>query len=129
MNKTLEKILIISVLSYEFWSHKVMCWLVPVMLIFLFISDLLLINYHQVYFFLFILQLIFCLLSLLGFLFSLFKINIPLVSLVYYYIVTILVLLIGLSKFLFKKHTLYLGFNSTININVSRISHIIFISF
>ena len=92
-------------LSYAFWSHKVLRWLVPVMLIFLFVSNILLINYHQVYFILFISQLIFYSLSILGFLFSLFKINIPIVGLVYYYVVTNLALLIGLTKFLFKKHS------------------------
>ena len=92
-------------LSYAFWSHKVLRWLVPVMLIFLFISNLLLINFHQLYFILFISQMIFYSLSLLGFLFSLFKINIPIVGLVYYYVVTNLALLIGMIKFLFKKHS------------------------
>jgi len=92
-------------LSYAFWSHKVLRWLVPIMLIFLFFSNLLLINYHQVYFILFIIQLIFYSLSILGFLFSLFKINIPIVGLIYYYVVTNIALLIGLIKFLFKKHS------------------------
>ena len=92
-------------LSYAFWSHKVLRWLVPIMLIFLFVSNLLLINYHQVYLILFISQLIFYSLSVLGFLFSLFKINIPIVGLVYYYVVTNLALLIGLTKFIFKQHS------------------------
>jgi biofilm PGA synthesis N-glycosyltransferase PgaC len=92
-------------LSYAFWSHKILRWLIPVMLIFLFIANILLLNYGQIYFIFFIIQLIFYSLSILGVLFSMIKINIPVVGVVYYYVVTNIALLIGLIKFLFKKHS------------------------
>ena len=92
-------------LSYAFWSHKVLRWIVPVMLIILVITNLILINSHQVYSVFFIVQLVFYSLALIGFLFSLVKINIPIAGLVYYYMVTNIALLIGLIKFLFKKHS------------------------
>ena len=92
-------------LSYAFWSHKVLRWIVPIMLIILMITNLILINSHQVYSVFFIVQLIFYSLALIGFLFSMVKINIPIAGLVYYYMVTNIALLMGLIKFLFKKHS------------------------
>lgn len=92
-------------LSYAFWSHKVLRWLVPVMLILLFVTNIFLISFSQIYLVIFIIQLIFYSLSVLGFLFSIIRINLPVVGVIYYYVVTNIALLIGLLKFLFKRHS------------------------
>ena len=92
-------------LSYAFWSHKVLRWLVPVMLIILFLTNIFLTSYSQIYLDIFIIQLIFYSLAVLGFFLSTIRINIPVVGIIYYYVVTNIALLMGFVKFLFKKHS------------------------
>jgi len=92
-------------LSYALWSHKIIRWFVPLLLIILFLTNLFLISYNQFFNIIFTLQIIFYSLALIGFILNLKKINISPFSIVYYYLISNLALLIGLIKFLTKKHS------------------------
>ena len=91
--------------SYALWSHKILRWFVPIIAIFLFVSNLTLINYQKIYFITFIVQSAFYFSVLIGFILNKAKISVGLFSVSYYYFVTNLALLVGFLKFLFGKHS------------------------
>ena len=92
-------------LSFALWSHKILRWLVPVIAILLFITSLLLVNSGQIYFIVSIIQACFYFSALIGFLFHKLKLNGSVFSIIYYYTLTNLALLVGMFKFLAGKHT------------------------
>jgi len=92
-------------LSYALWSHKIIRWFVPLLLVILFIANLLLVNSNQFFYISATLQIIFYSFGIVGFILSLMKISIPPFSIVYYYILSNVALLIGLIKFLKNKHS------------------------
>lgn len=91
-------------LSYILFSHKVIRWFVPLLLLILFIINTLLLNYDIVYRIIFYFQIGFYLSALIGYVLNKFKINVSIFSIVYYYVFTNLALLLGLFKFLAKKN-------------------------
>lgn len=91
--------------SYALWSHKILRWFVPILAIFLLVSNLILINFEKIYFVTLIIQVGFYFSVLLGFILNKLKINLGLFSVSYYYFITNLALLIGFIKFLFGKQT------------------------
>ena len=93
------------ILSYALWSHKVIRWFVPLILIFIFVTNGLLISYNEFYRILFFIQAGFYLSAIVGFILNKLKINLSIFSIIYYYVFTNLALLIGLFKFLSKKHS------------------------
>ena len=92
------------ILSYALWSHKVIRWFVPLILILIFVTNGLLISYNEFYRILFFIQVGFYLSAILGFILNKLKISLSIFSIIYYYVFTNLALLIGLFKFLSKKH-------------------------
>lgn len=92
-------------LPYAICSHKLIRWFVPWLLIVLFFTNLFLFDYSRFYYIIFLLQIAFYLSAITGYFLNLAKVNISLFSLVYYYLVTNLALLIGFFKFLTKKHS------------------------
>jgi len=93
------------ILSYALWSHKIIRWFVPLILIFLFFTNGLLISYNEFYRIIFFIQAGFYLSAIVGFFLNKLKINLSIFSIIYYYVLTNLALLIGLFKFLSKKHS------------------------
>jgi len=93
------------ILSYALWSHKIIRWFVPMILILIFVTNGLLINYNEFYRILFFIQAGFYLSAIVGFILNKLKINLSIFSIIYYYVFTNLALLIGLFKFLSKKHS------------------------
>jgi biofilm PGA synthesis N-glycosyltransferase PgaC len=91
-------------LSYALWSHKMIRWFVPLFLILLLVTNILLINFSQLYYIIFIVQAGFYISASIGYILNVIKINVSFFSLIYYYVLTNLALLIGLFKFLSKKH-------------------------
>ena len=91
-------------ISYALWSHKIIRWFVPILLILLLVTNLFLINYSQLYYVIFIVQASFYISAFIGFILNLLKVNISFFSLIYYYVLTNFALLMGLFKFLSKKH-------------------------
>ncbi len=94
------------ILTYAFWSHKIIRWFLPFILIFIFIINFFIINVNLFFENLFYLQLIIYTFGLMGYVLSKLKIRIGIISLIYYFLVTNLALLIGFIKFLRKKHSL-----------------------
>ncbi|MEJ5305550.1 MAG: glycosyltransferase family 2 protein [Ignavibacteria bacterium] len=94
------------ILSYAFWSHKIIRWFLPLILILLFIVNVLIFEQHLFFKYLLYLQVIVYGLGLIGYLFSKIKIRIGIISLISYFLITNLALLIGYFKFLRKKHSL-----------------------
>lgn len=92
-------------LSYSLWSHKIIRWFIPLILIFLFFANGLLIRYNEFYRILFFIQGGFYLFAIAGFILNKLKINFSIFSIIYYYVFTNLALLIGFFKFLSKKHS------------------------
>ena len=93
------------ILSYAFWSHKIIRWFLPLILILVFVLNIFLVNADTFYLVTFIIQLLFYFLALIGFIFNKIKIRLTLLSLIYYFLVTNIALLIGFIRFLRKKHS------------------------
>lgn len=93
------------ILSYAFWSHKIIRWFLPLILILVFVLNIFLVNAGTFYLVTFIIQLLFYFLALIGFIFNKIKIRLTLLSLIYYFLVTNIALLIGFIRFLRKKHS------------------------
>jgi cellulose synthase/poly-beta-1,6-N-acetylglucosamine synthase-like glycosyltransferase len=92
-------------LSFAFWSHKVIRWIVPLVLILLISLNVLLMTNSNFFEILFIIQIAFYSTALLGFIFSLVNINLRIFSLISYFVLTNLALLLGLIKYLSGKHS------------------------
>jgi len=93
------------ILSYAFWSHKIIRWFLPLILILVFVLNFFLVNAGTFYLVTFFIQLLFYFLALIGFIFNKIKIRLTLLSLIYYFLVTNIALLIGFIRFLRKKHS------------------------
>lgn len=92
-------------LSYAFWSHKILRWFVSFFLILIFFSNIFIIFFSKIYLYFFILQFIFLFLALCGFIFSKFGKRFFLFSFPFFFLYSNFALLIGVFKFLFKKHS------------------------
>jgi cellulose synthase/poly-beta-1,6-N-acetylglucosamine synthase-like glycosyltransferase len=93
------------ILSYAFWSHKIIRWFLPVILIFILILNIYLFNQSKVLEYFFYFQILIYLSALLGYLLLKYKIRIPLLSLLTYFFLTNFALLQGFIRFLRKKHS------------------------
>jgi len=87
-------------LSYAFWSHKVIRWFLPLLLIFIFISNYFLISFDSIFNLFFILQIIFYAFSFLGFMLYKFKIRFMIFTLPYYFYLSNYALVMGFIKFI-----------------------------
>jgi cellulose synthase/poly-beta-1,6-N-acetylglucosamine synthase-like glycosyltransferase len=84
--------------SFAFWSHKLMRWFVPFFLIFLFISNLFLMD-SSLYFFALTIQVSFYIIAFGGYFLKLLKINMKPISPVLYFVAMNLALIIGFIRF------------------------------
>lgn len=91
--------------AYGLWSHKIIRWFSPVLLIGLFLSNIILFNQSLFFKVFFFAQLLFYLSAIFGFFFKRIKIFIKPLLLAYYFCMTNIAMLIGLIKFLFNKQT------------------------
>jgi cellulose synthase/poly-beta-1,6-N-acetylglucosamine synthase-like glycosyltransferase len=88
--------------SFVFWSHRVLRWLAPFLLIFIFISNSLLIS-HQIFVFLFYTQIVFYSLAVIAFIFQRIG-KLPFFLFIPFYFCNLnLALFIGFIKSLFYK--------------------------
>lgn len=93
-----------GLIAYAFWSHKMIRWFTPMLLLIILISNLFLL--HLPFFLLlFYGQLFFYMTALIGYIFSKLKINAKIFSLSYYFIVTNIALIVGMYKFIMKKQS------------------------
>lgn len=95
-----------GLIAFALWSHKLIRWFTPIFLILIFISNYFLID--NVFFnLIFKLQIIFYLSAILGYILSVFKIKLLPFSLVYYFTIINIGLLIGIIKFFTGKQTAF----------------------
>lgn len=94
-------------LSYSLWTHKVIRWLTPLLLILIFLLNVALFNINGLFQISLIIQLSFCFLSVLGFLLRRINIYVPPLLISFYFLITNVALLIGLFKFLSGKQTAF----------------------
>lgn len=92
-------------ISYAFWSHKIIRWFLPLILVFIFILNALLFSQNKFFEYLFISQVFLYSLSIINYFLIKIKVRIPLISLLTYFLITNFALLIGLIRFLRKKHS------------------------
>jgi poly-beta-1,6-N-acetyl-D-glucosamine synthase len=92
-------------LSFSLWSHKVIRWITPFLLLMILFSNLILLNYSKTYLFTFYFQLGFCLFALIGYLASIKNIKIPIATIVFYFIYSNLAIIIGFYKYINKSHS------------------------
>lgn len=94
-------------LSFAFWSHKVLRWFMPFVSITGFVLNYLLLDHLDIYFNLFVFQVSVYTLSIIGYIFSLVKIRIPLVTLLFFFNLTNIALIIGFFDFIRGKQKGY----------------------
>ena len=92
-----------GLISYGLWSHKIVRWLSPILLIVMLITNIILFDLSLFYSYLFFLQVLLYLCSFLGYLFTRIGIKFIPFSLCYYFVFMNLALLIGIFRFLGKK--------------------------
>jgi len=94
------------IVSYGIWSHKIIRWITPLLLILLFFSNLVIsINRANNFFNVALLiQIIIILLGISGYFFSRRNINIKIFQLFYYFLIINIALIKGLYMFLMKKY-------------------------
>ncbi len=86
--------------SYGFWSHKVVRWFSPILMILLLLTNLLLFNENNFFEIFLFVQLACYALALIGFILTKLKINIQPFLLFYYFVMTNIAMLIGIIKYL-----------------------------
>jgi len=94
-----------SLVAFAFFSHKVIRWFLPFLLVLNFVANMMLVKTSVVYLLTFVLQTVFYTLGFVGFLFSLVNIRISLFSYVYFFILSNIALFIGFTKFLREKQS------------------------
>ena len=92
-------------LSFALWSHKVFRWITPFLLIIIFIINTILVNSDSVYQYTLFLQIIFYTGALSGYLASLFKLRIPVITTIFYFIYSNIAIIYGFIKYLRGSHS------------------------
>lgn len=93
-------------LSYAFWSHKVIRWFLPFLMIFCLLANFLLLGAGMFFIITAALQTAFYLMGATGYIFSLMKIRISVFSMPYFFIVANGALLLGFYRFLRGRHSI-----------------------
>ncbi len=93
-----------GLISYAFWSHKMIRWITPILLFMIFLLNIFIL-YNPVFEYLFYLQLLFYLSALVGYLLSKAKISGKLFSLTYYFVMTNVAIIVGMYHFISKKQS------------------------
>ena len=91
-----------GIISYGLWSHKIIRWLSPILLIIILITNLFIFNVCLFYSFLLFIQVLLYLCSYLGYLFTRMGIKFLPFVLCYYFVFMNLALLLGIFRFLRK---------------------------
>lgn len=93
-------------LSYAFWSHKISRWFLPLQLIILLITSIFLISFSPVFLYIFVAQIMFYFLGIIGYFLIKIKKRIPVFSLPFFFLMTNVALLAGIIRFLRGKHSI-----------------------
>ncbi len=92
-------------ISYALWSHKIIRWFTPIILLFIFLINVILYNNGIFFTWSLIFQIFFYSFSLIGFLLMKGGIYYRVFSIPFYFGMINTALIVGFIKFLFKKHT------------------------
>jgi poly-beta-1,6-N-acetyl-D-glucosamine synthase len=95
------------ILSYAFWSHKILRWLTPIFLLSIFIINIFLYNNDLVYKLSIYIQLFFYMLSFIGYLFRKNNFKAKIFTIPFYFTMTNFALLIGMINFILKRQTAF----------------------
>ena len=96
-----------GIISYALWSHKIIRWFTPLLLIILSILNLYLVFFNIFFLYLFFLQIAFYLSACLGFISKKLGINLIFLTMCYYFVYMNIGLLLGIIRFLRKKQTAF----------------------
>ncbi len=94
-------------LSYSFWSHKVIRWYMPFLLLLILLINIFLLKVGTLYLIIFLIQIIFYFVSLIGLIFTICNIRVPVISLFTFFSLTNLALVIGWIRYITGKHSSY----------------------
>jgi cellulose synthase/poly-beta-1,6-N-acetylglucosamine synthase-like glycosyltransferase len=92
-------------LSFAFWSHKILRWFYPFILMSILIVNILLRDTSELFLLSLYMQCAFYAVGLLGYFFSLFKVRITVFSVIYFFMVSNLALVVGFIKFVQGKQS------------------------
>jgi len=107
--KTIKKLLNPSfgVISYSLWSHKLIRWFTPIILLLIFIINLFLYQTGEFFQYFFTIQLLLYFLGLLGYILNKLNFRVQPLLLIFYFMMTNTAMLIGLFQFILGKNTAY----------------------
>ncbi|OGU75157.1 MAG: hypothetical protein A2V93_02425 [Ignavibacteria bacterium RBG_16_34_14] len=96
-----------GLIAYGLWSHKIIRWFTPILLLLIFVTNYALINEGAFYRYFFLIQLLFYVSSIVGYIFIKLNVNVVPLLMSFYFVMTNAAMFIGLVKFLFKKQTAF----------------------
>jgi len=96
-----------GLIAYAFWSHKIIRWFTPILLLSIFFSNVVLLNANFFFNVSFLIQLIFYLSAVIGYFLKKLNIQITPLLMSFYFLMTNVALFIGLMKFLFGRQTAF----------------------
>lgn len=92
-------------LMFSIWSHKIVRWLTPFLLILILFLSIILFNYNEIYQLAFYVQLILYSIAFIGYLGSLINIKLPVATIIFYFLYSNLAIIIGFYKYINKSHS------------------------
>ena len=92
-------------LVYSLWSHKIIRWLSPILLVLIFLINIFLTNFNAVYKGTFYFQIGVYLLAVVGYFASKKNMKIPLVTSIFYFVYSNFAIMLGFLKYLNKSHS------------------------
>ncbi len=94
-------------MSYSLWSHKIIRWFTPVILILIILINMMLFSEGNLYKIVLFIQIFILLFGGLGIILKKFNLYITPLVMIFYFLMTNVALLVGLFKFLFNKQTAF----------------------
>lgn len=107
--KTIKKLLNPSfgVISYSLWSHKLIRWFTPIILLLIFITNLFLYQKAEFFQYFLIIQLLLYFLGLLGYILNKLNFRVQPLLLIFYFLMTNTAMLVGLLQFILGRNTAF----------------------
>jgi cellulose synthase/poly-beta-1,6-N-acetylglucosamine synthase-like glycosyltransferase len=107
--KTIKRLLNPSfgVIAYSLWSHKLIRWFTPALLLLIFVLNIFLFTENEFFKYFLFVQILICILSLLGYILNKLNLRIQPLLLLFYFLMTNAAMLIGLLKYILGKNTAF----------------------
>lgn len=94
-------------ISYGLWSHKIIRWFTPILLLAILIINLFLVSSSEFFYWILLIQLLFYSAALLGYFLKKTGIRITFLLLCFYFLITNIAMLIGIYKYIFNQQTAF----------------------